>query len=62
MSSTALTLFHRLCDVAGALECLRNAHAPASETWTQLTCLLQELDALIDLLIHSQGIGGQDDA
>jgi hypothetical protein len=60
--STALALFHALCDVANALECLRNAHAPASETWLALTCLAQELDAMIDLLVQSQGLGGQDDA
>ena len=60
--SIALTLFQRLCDVGTALECLREAHDPASETWLALTCLTSELDALIDLLVQSQGLGGKDDA
>lgn len=60
--STALALFHRLCDVGTALECLRDAHDPASETWLALTCLRQELDVALDMLVRSRGLGGNDDA
>lgn len=62
--STGLALFHRLCDLGNGLQCLREAHDPASETWLFLTCLLQELDAAIDMLVHSQGLckGDMDDA
>jgi hypothetical protein len=60
--STALCLFHQLCDVGNALAHVRDAQEPCSDTWTALTCVLLSLDASIDLLVHSAGIGGTDDA
>ena len=58
----ALTLFHALCDVGNALEYYRDLHAPGSDDWTALTELLCMLDASVDLLCTSSGIGGDDDA
>lgn len=60
--SIALALFHQLCDVGNALECVRDAHAPASETWLALTCIVLELDAAIDLLVRSSGLPEDNDA
>ena len=59
--STALALFHRLCDVGNALAHVRDTQEPCSDTWTALTCVLLTLDAAIDGLVHSQGLGGTDD-
>ena len=60
--SVGLQLFHALCDVATALDCLREAHDPATETWLALTCIARALDKAIDDLVRSQGLGGTDDA
>ena len=57
----ALTLFHALCDVGNALEYYRDLHAPGSDDWTVLTELLGMLDASVDLLVRSTGVGGGDD-
>lgn len=58
----ALTLFHQLCDVGNALAHVRDTQAPCSDTWTALTCIILQLDASIDTLVHSRGLGGRDDA
>lgn len=59
--STALALFNRLCDVGNALAHVRDRQEPCSGTWTALTCVLLTLDAAIDTLVYSQGLGGSDD-
>ena len=61
MNSTGLLLFHALCDVGNALEYYRDLHAPGSDDWTVLTELLGMLDASVDLLVHSDGLEGDDD-
>ena len=58
----ALTLFHTLCDVGNALAHVRDVQEPCSDTWTALTCIILQLDSSIDMLVHSAGIGGTDDA
>lgn len=60
--STALCLFDHLCAVGNAMALLRDTQEPCSDLWTALTCLVIELDAAIDLLVLSSGIGGADDA
>jgi hypothetical protein len=60
--STALALFHHLCALGTALAQVRDIYEPCSDTWTALTCLLQELDTAIDILVRSRGLGGADDA
>lgn len=62
MSSLGLTLFHALCEVGNGLEYARDRHAPGSDDWTILTEILGWLDGAVDELVHSQGLGGQDDA
>ena len=57
----ALALFHALCDVGNALAHVRDTQEPASDTWTHLTCILLCLDAAIDTLVLSNGLGGHDD-
>lgn len=57
--STALCLFHQLCDVGNALADVRDMQAPCSDTWTALTCILLTLDASIDVLVRSTGLGGE---
>ena len=59
--SVALALFGKLCDVGNALAYVRDTQEPASDTWTALTCILLSLDAAIDTLVHSNGLGGSDD-
>lgn len=60
--SVALQLFRQLCDLGTALAQVRDVYEPCSDTWTALTCLLLTLDAAIDTLVRSQGLGGTDDA
>ena len=62
MSSLGLTLFHQLCDVGNALAAVRDTFEPCSDTWTALTCIILALDAAIDTLVRSNGLGGVDDA
>jgi hypothetical protein len=59
--STALMLFEKLCDVGNAMALLRDAQAPCSDLWCDLTCLILELDGAIDTLVRSSGLGGRDD-
>ena len=54
--STALALFHQLCDLGTALAQVRDSQEPCSDTWTALTCLLLLLDAAIDTLVRSDGL------
>lgn len=61
MNSTGLLLFRALCDVGNALEAWRDAYPIASDDWTALTEILGMLDASVDLLVHSSGIGADDD-
>ena len=62
MSSLGLTLFTALCNVGNALEAIRDLYPPASDDWLWHTELLGMLDAAVDILVESQGLGGQDDA
>ena len=57
----ALALFQSLCDVGNALAHVRDTQEPCSDTWTHLTCILLALDASIDTLVRSSGLGGDDD-
>ena len=57
----ALQLFQALCDVGNALAHVRDTQEPCSDVWTDLTCLLLALDAAIDHLVRSNGLGGADD-
>ena len=57
----ALALFHQLCDVGNALAHVRDTQEPCSDTWTHLTCILLCLDAAINTLVLSHGLGGTDD-
>jgi hypothetical protein len=59
--STALCLFQSLCDVGNALAHVRDTQEPCGDTWTALTCILLTLDASIDTLVRSNGLGGADD-
>jgi hypothetical protein len=59
--SLSLALFDSLCAVGNALASLRDAQAPCSDLWCDLTCLLLCLDEAIDTLVGSQGLGGADD-
>jgi hypothetical protein len=60
LMSTALTLFHSLCDIGNSLSTIRDTYEPCSDRWTQLTCLLLALDEAIDLLVHSDGLDEED--
>lgn len=62
MVSTALKLFADLCTVGNALERLRDTYAPMTDQWLWHTEVLGLLDEAIDTLVHSQGLGGVDDA
>ena len=62
MASTGLLLFQALCDVGNALEALRDTYVPESDQWLWHTEVLGLLDASVDLLVHSAGLGGADDA
>ena len=60
--STALCLFDQLCAVGNALAAVRDTQEECSDAWAALTCVLLMLDASIDMLVRSQGLGGADDA
>jgi len=60
--SLALALFADLCTVGNALAVYRDTHAPCSDDWTAVTCILLTLDSAIDQLVRSHGLGGADDA
>jgi hypothetical protein len=59
--STALALFDSLCDVGNALEALRDMYVPESDQWIWHTEVLGLLDLAVDLLVESNGLGGDDD-
>jgi hypothetical protein len=54
--SVALALFDDLCAVGNALGAYRDTHAPCSDDWATLTCLILHLDAAIDRLVRSEGL------
>lgn len=60
--STALRLFLALCTVGNAMEAWREQFPPASDDWLAATEILGWVDAAVDLLVDSAGIGGADDA
>jgi hypothetical protein len=59
--SLGLDVFEHLCGTANQLERLRTDYCEGSSAWTALTQLVQALDALIDELVRSEGLG-EDDA
>jgi hypothetical protein len=59
--SLALALFDELCVVGTALATYRDRFVPCSDDWTALTCILLTVDGVIDTLVRSQGLGGDDD-
>ena len=61
MNSTGLLLFQHLVEVGNALEMLRDTYVPESDQWLWHTEVLGLLDSVIDILVHSQGLGGDDD-
>ena len=62
MSSLGLILFTALCDVGNALELLRDSYTPMTDQWLWHTEILGMLDAAVDMLVESSGLGGEDDA
>lgn len=54
--SLALALFEDLCVVGNGLAAYRDTHAPCSDDWTTVTCLLLALDAAINRLVQSHGL------
>jgi len=60
--SVGLTLFNALCEVGNSLERARDLYQPWSDDWLMLTEILATLDAVVDILVESAGIGGDDDA
>ena len=54
--SVALALFNALCDVANALEQLREMHTPGSDAWCACTDIIIGVDTIIDTLVHSNGL------
>jgi hypothetical protein len=60
--STALALFQALCDVGNVMEAWRDRFPPASDDWCAATEVLLSVDAMIDTLVLSNGLGGADDA
>ena len=60
--SLALCLFHHLCLVGNALERLRDTYQPMTDQWLWHTEVLGLLDEVIDTLVQSQWLGGDDDA
>lgn len=60
--STALALFRAMCDVGNVLEAWRDRYTPASDDWCAATEVLAAVDAIIDTLVLSNGLGGADDA
>ena len=59
--SLGLALFTALCEVGNLLEAWRDIYVPGSDDWTAGTEILGALDACIDMLVTSQGLGGLDD-
>ena len=57
----ALTLFHALCDVGNALEGWRERFPPGSDDWCTCTDIIIGINTIIETLVHSSGLGGQDD-
>lgn len=62
MRSLGLTLFKQLCEVGNLMEAWRDRYAPGSDDWCAATEVLGLLDAAVDLLVDSDGLGGDDDA
>jgi hypothetical protein len=60
MSSIGLPLFQQLCAIGNLIEAWRDRYAPGSDEWLERTELLGMLDATIDLLVDSKGIGVDD--
>jgi hypothetical protein len=60
--SVALHLFESLVLVGNALEALRDLYVPESDQWLWHAEVLGLLDESIDLLVHSDGLPGDNDA
>ena len=60
--SLALALFTSLCEVGNALAHVRDTYPVMTDEWLWHTEVLGMLDACIDTLMLSQGLGGADDA
>jgi hypothetical protein len=56
MNDGAIALFHDLCQIGNALVDYRDRHAPCSDDWTMVTCLVLALDAAIERLVRSSGL------
>lgn len=60
--SVALALFDAMCHVGNSLERARDLYKPWSDDWLMLTEILAAVDAAVDILVESTGVGGADDA
>lgn len=60
--SVALALFESLVQVGNALEQVRDTFPVMTDQWLWHTEVLGMLDACIDTLMLSEGLGGADDA
>lgn len=58
----ALALFRAMCEVGNSLERARELYVPWSDDWLMLTEILANVDAAVDILVESTGVGGADDA
>ena len=52
----ALTVFHRLCEVANEFDRLREAYPEDSTPALVLSAVVESLDTWIDFMVHSTGI------
>jgi hypothetical protein len=55
-----LVIFDALCRAGNALDALRELETPGSDAWASLTDMVQQIDAMIDLLVLSAPLGGDD--
>jgi hypothetical protein len=56
MTSTGLLAFEILCRCGNDLDALREGCCPGSDGWVGLTQLVQVVDAMIDGVVHSDGL------
>jgi hypothetical protein len=61
MTGTALAAFDILCACGNELQALRDEEREGSDPWTGLTELIQAVDGIIDGLVRSTGLDGDDE-
>lgn len=55
-TSVGLAVFAILCRCGNELDALREACCPGSDGWVGLTQLVQAVDAIVDTVVHSEGL------